>query len=108
MKWFCILFPAFISLNIAIKRKPDTMSLMQNISTYGVYAFFVNIFSMLVLKYIFNMSDLTIEPFDSFSFSINYCFISLAFAVILPYAVETISKYIHFTIGIQTTDEGEK
>lgn len=101
MEWICYLLPAFVSVKIVSNRnKENTVSIRSEIIRFGNYVLGINLLTMCVIQYVLGI-EAGQEYLYSFGFATKYMIIALVWAVVLPYAVETIKKYIELTFSIK-------
>ena len=104
--FICTFFPAVVSVMILSKKEKDNKKLFFSYFLYNILINISCIFSILLYK---KDSSLIIESnFSYFQFCARYLLISLAFAVIIPYIVEFISKNIKVSIEVKKVKNEKK
>lgn len=102
MEWICLLFPACIAMNIRRRRvtKVKTADAFECIFRWAGWVIAINMLVMLVISYVLRIDGVIEEAFRSFGFFIKYIGIATVFALVLPYIVEVIEKYVEVSLKI--------
>ena len=107
MEIIALFFPAMISMKISLNRMVEkNTGILQAIIKYGLYVLADNLLTQLIITYVLGISDVTADAFNSFPFFTKYIVIASFVAMLLPFCVELVSKYIRVTI--ETGADGEK
>lgn len=109
MQLIGLFFPALISLKLSMNRNiENSKNILQVILRYGIYALCINWLAQVLITYILNISDVTVDALASFPFFAKYTFIAAVIAVFLPILEELIKKYIKITIKTGVDVEKDK
>lgn len=73
---------------------------------YGIYVLADNLLTQLIITYVIGITDVTADAFRSFPFFIKYIIIAVFIAIILPFCVELVRKYLRVTV--ETGVDGEE
>ena len=108
MKLVCILAPALIAFSIRKKRGYMSGNPIDTVIAYGLWTLIINFISMSIVAYVIGINDVNASALDSFGFATKYIVISAIVAVIMPYIVEILSKYISVSFSIETSEEDDE
>lgn len=104
MIYLAFLFPAVISVKIWLKRKGKDKKNPLVLEYMGWVL--LNVFlSISTIVFVLGLSSADSSAFESFSFFIKYLVIAIIYAVILPFILEIISKWIGVEIIIESDEE---
>lgn len=106
MRIIGLFFPALIS--IAIKHSRNTECAWQMpaiLIEYGIYVLVDVLVTTTIITYVLNISGVSVEAFDSFSFFTNYTLLASVVAIFTPYVHEIVKKYIEITFSVRRKDE---
>lgn len=104
-----LLGPGMISM--LIKRKIEKYKNRETkdvIFEYGTISFFIVLLTHIVITYVFGISGVTEEAFQSFPFFIKYCIISCIMAIVIPLAQSVLKKTFEVSVNIGVYHEEKK
>ena len=108
MKYVCIFAPALCAVAIQLNRKSVSEKTMDIVIRYGIWVLTINLIAMSMVNYIIGIHDVTADALDSFGFATKYMIISLLLALIIPYIVEVIGRFITVSFDIETKKEQDE
>ena len=108
MRYVCIFAPALCTVAIQLNRKCVSERIRDIVIRYGIWVLMTNLITMSIINYIIGVHDVTADALDSFGFATKYMIISLFMALIMPYIVEVISKYINVSFKVETPKEKDE
>ena len=101
-----LFFPAFISIAIKHSRNPElTWQIPKALVEYGIYVLVNVLVTTVIITYVLNISDVTVDALDSFPFFTKYAVIAIIAAVLTPYMQEIVKKYVEVTFTVRKKDE---
>lgn len=104
MEWICWLFPACIAVIIIDKRKKTgefVQSPVREIWSWGSWVVVINGITLFFIMYCLGQEGIMAEAFSSLPFALKYLFIASIVAIIMPYIVEIVKKYINISVEIE-------
>lgn len=107
MEWISLLFPAFIAIKIRNRRREKKYSKFECVCSYAQWVLTINVLTSCVILYVFKQTGVLSEALNSFSFALKYILLSCGLAIILPYILELIEKYMDISVEIGKIDEQE-
>lgn len=110
MEWICWLFPACMAMKIRYGRKKKEVlskNILVEIFCWAEWVLIINILCMIIITYGMRIDNVLIDAFNSFSFSMKYLILAMVLAIVLPYVVEIIEKYIGITVTIEKNEINE-
>ena len=107
MEWICWLFPACVAKTIVYKRSKagkEELNSVKEICSWGCWVLGINILTMIIIMYCLGIGNVLLDAFSSLSFALKYLVIATVMAVILPYIIEILGKYISVSVEIDKAD----
>ncbi len=104
-----LFFPALISMKLSMNRNVENnKNIFQVISRYGIYVLCINWLAQVLITYVLNISDVTVDALASFPFFTKYTLIAAVVGAFLPILEELIKKCIKVTIETGVDVERDK
>lgn len=102
MEFICLLLPACVAMSIRCRRlqKVKIFHVSELVFGWAKWVLALNILTMGIITYVLRVEGVVADAFNSFSFFLKYTLIGIAFAVVLPYVVEIMEKYVELSVEI--------
>lgn len=98
--------PALISVWIKhLRNEKMTFQMPMILIEYGIYTLVNVLVTTIVITYGLNISGVTADAFDSFSFFTKYTIIAIVAAILTPYIEEMVKKFIQVSFTVRANDE---
>ena len=103
MEWICWLFPACISKTIIYKRnkiKQENLCSIKELFGWASWVVMINSITLTIIMYYLGMNEIVVDTFSSIPFAFKYLLIATGFAIVLPYILEVLTKFINVSLEI--------
>lgn len=109
MSWIALLGPGMISMMIKGRiEKQDNKKIRDVIFEYGTLCFFIVLVTNIIITYVFRISGVTEEAFQSFPFFIKYCIISCIIAIAIPLVQYVFKKTFEVSVSVGVYHEEKR